>query len=536
MKGFERHSKWLIIVAFFGAYLALGLTILPDYGISFDEPIQRDHGIVAVDYMNGLFGWYEGKVFEQHDYQSYEHRYYGVLFSSTAYGLECLLKLDDFREWHLLRHYMVFGLAWIASIFFFGLLIRCFADWRWALLGTLFLILSPRLFAHNFYNVKDAVLVSTYIIASFALIGYLETFSWRRTLGFALATAVLINVRIVGLVIPLLVGIWLIPALVYHWQEGAMRRQILLSALAYFGLSAVLTILLWPYLWEAPLAHLLEAFLAMDRYKWAGTVRLWNETYQAQQVPWFYLPSWMLITIPLVYWLLFLRGFFPLIRQTLVPFFTWKWEQTFDGRFRNAGVILSLFLVPILIVIGLGSTLYDGWRQLFFIYPPFLVIALYGLHRQLSGMTHTGARMVLALVLVLTAQVGYRMIRIHPQQQVYFNLLAGDRIEFRHETDYWGLSYKQALEALLQVDPSDSVSYYAPNYPGTANREFLPDSLRRRLDQRWQYDAGAEYYLTNFRSDEERSRFRDRIPPFNREVLIIRADGIPILGVFRMQE
>ena len=536
MKGLERRLPILAAVVFFGCYLVLGLSILPDYGISFDEPIQRDHGIVAVDYMNQYFGWYEGKVFEQHDYLSYEHRFYGVLFSSIFYGLERWLGLEDFRDQHLLRHYGVFLFAWLGAIFFYALLLRCHFDWRWALLGTFFLVLSPRLFAHNFYNVKDAVFVSAYIIASYGLLRFFDPFSWRSMLAFAFATAVLINVRIVGLVIPLLVGIWLIPALVYYWEHDFHRKRVIKNAIGYFILTAGFTLLFWPYLWEAPVQHLLEAFQAMGKYKWAGEVRLWNNTYQAQDLPWYYLPSWMLITIPLVYWLLFLRGFFPLIQKTLVPFFTWKWRAVFLDGIRDSGIVLSLFLVPIVIVLGLQSTLYDGWRQMFFVYPPFLIIGLYGLRWQYERMSTNNGRVLLTIVIISVLTIGTQMVKTHPHQQVYFNVLAGSNPEFRHETDYWGLSYKQALEALLEVDQSDTVSYYAPNYPGAANREFLPPPLRQRLEQRWQYEAGATYYLTNFRSVVEKERFRKRTSPFDREVLMIQAGEIPILGVFRLNE
>ena len=36
------------------------------------------------------------------------------------------------------------------------------------------------------------------------------------------------------------------------------------------------------------------------------------------------------------------------------------------------------------------------------------------------------------------------MIRDHPYQNVYFNLLAGSDKRHRFELDYWGLSYKEA--------------------------------------------------------------------------------------------
>ena len=39
-----------------------------------------------------------------------------------------------------------------------------------------------------------------------------------------------------------------------------------------------------------------------------------------------------------------------------------------------------LFLIPIILVIFFNSTLYDGWRHLYFIYPLFLIFTIKGLY------------------------------------------------------------------------------------------------------------------------------------------------------------
>jgi hypothetical protein len=37
---------------FLALILLLGTIIVPDYGISMDEPIERKHAVVAFDYLN----------------------------------------------------------------------------------------------------------------------------------------------------------------------------------------------------------------------------------------------------------------------------------------------------------------------------------------------------------------------------------------------------------------------------------------------------------------------------------------------------
>ena len=49
-------------------------------------------------------------------------------------------------------------------------------------------------------------------------------------------------------------------------------------------------------------------------------------------------------------------------------------------------------------------------------------------------------------------QITFSMIKHHPFQNVYFNMLAGKEIEKKFEMDYWGLSNKQALDYILKME------------------------------------------------------------------------------------
>ena len=53
--------------------------------------------------------------------------------------------------------------------------------------------------------------------------------------------------------------------------------------------------------------------------------------------------------------------------------------------------------------------------------------------------------------------IAFLMIKDHPHQNVYFNLLAGKTVQAKFELDYWGLSNKQALEYILKNDSKDVI-------------------------------------------------------------------------------
>ena len=508
-------QRW-IVPGFFLGYLLLGLWIVPDYGISWDEPLQRRHGIVATDYINRFLGIPAERHDPDYELETYEHRYYGLLFTTTCYKLERLLDLDTFREIHLLRHYAVFLLFWLGSLAFYLLLRHRFGDWRWALAGMLFLLLCPRIFAHSFFNVKDAVLVAAVMWAMYTMVRFLDNPSWKWALAHALTSALAVDVRIVAAIIPALTLGWLFLGAVsgkHPWKKGLLALAVYLPAFACLMVAG------WPSLWENPVANLLEAYRVMGAYQWGGEVRLWGEfLHPISGLPWYYLPSWMLITIP--------------VGVTL--FFLFQTGRLLTARtaHRADWIVFSLFAAPVFLVLWKKSVLYDDWRQMYFVYPAYAFVALAGaeaLHRQLRK------KWIVPLILALSLGGSLaQMIRIHPNQQVYFNFLAGTHREGRFDQDYWGLAYKQALEELLERDTSNFITFCAYNYPAKANHDFLPMEKQARLIQVWG-EWGAKYYLSNFRERNELNRFRNKAFPLFDPFFFVRAGNTPIIGVYHVE-
>jgi hypothetical protein len=88
-------------------------------------------------------------------------------------------------------------------------------------------------------------------------------------------------------------------------------------------------------------------------------------------LPWHYAFTWISITIPLLYLALFGVGAYATSRQILARGLK-LWQD--DGEF----MFFGLFCAPISAVVLFHSTLYDGWRQLYFVYPAFLLLATKG--------------------------------------------------------------------------------------------------------------------------------------------------------------
>jgi hypothetical protein len=197
---------------------------------------------------------------------------------------------------------------------------------------------------------------------------------------------------------------------------------------------------------------------------------------------------------------------------------------------------VAWFFLPLIYSIVSGAVLYDAWRHTFFIYPAMVLLALIGAGRlwELAGTRFQGKAgrvagwgliTVIALNLVFAAAF---MIRSHPHQNVYFSVLAGgmDGAEGRFDLDYWGLSYRQALEHILATDPRDRIAVYSPHPPARYNADILRPEDRKRLVFARKPNR-AEYYLTNF-------RWELGTPP-GEEVFTIKVDGVRIMAVHRLR-
>src|SRR5262249_31777132 len=147
-------------------------------------------------------------------------------------------------------------------------------------------------------------------------------------------------------------------------------------------------------------------------------------------------------------------------------------------------------LLPPTAVIVQHSTVYDGWRHLYFIYPAFLFFAVLGVASLSRAATRLAAyfkparAVLLLLVAVPVAGVGLTMARMHPHEYVYFNRLAGPamgEIKSNFEMDYWGLTCREGLEYLLQHDPSPQIRVFAATDPGRLNALILPAQQRSRI-------------------------------------------------------
>jgi hypothetical protein len=516
----HRTAAKALTALFFTALLVLGCCIYRDYGLSWDEDTSRNG--------NGYLNYNYLRTGDPGVLLVGPERYHGPAFEVLLVVIEKLVNHGDIRKIHFLRHLVTF-LLFYTAVFVFSRLLRQRFGRVLALGGTVLLVLSPRIFAESFYNSKDLAFLSCYVLALYTLLRFHRKMSYGSAVLHALACGFVIDIRILGIILPFLTFLTAALDWVVDRATGSRRVQPLCVLVYAVGLAAF-TILFWPILWQDPVGQFLNAFAEMRQYPWLGEVLYCGRFTHTPDLPWHYLPVWIAITTPILCTVFFLVGLTRLLADAVR-----RPIHYYLSRKDDLLVLLALVL-PLGAVIGLHAIVYDGWRHVYFIYPPLVYVATLGLGEvdrwvRWAGRWCVPARPVfITVVLLVVGQTALVMIREHPFQNVYFNCLAGrdlTEIGRRFDLDYWGLSYRRGLEYILEHDARPVIAVAVQEPPGLLNQQILEARQRTRL--RYTDPAEADYFLTTFRHLK-----RDDYVP-RQEYYAVRVDGEKILLVDKLR-
>ncbi len=467
----------------FLVFLLIGFINTSNYGISWDEAMQRETGLHNYNYVfkndNTLLNWND--------------KDYGPFFELILVSIEKMFNKTEVRDIYIFRHFFTHLFFLISALFLFKLIKLNTKNNILSTIGFLFLILSPRLYAHSFFNSKDIPFLSMLIICLYFFQKLQNNKKLKNYIYLGITTGLLIDIRIMGVLFLVCVFVFEIFDFFYsHFKNK--NYKYLLYLLTYLFSTIVVVYIFWPYLWRNPASNFITAFENMSKFRWEGSVLFFGKFIKANTNP-MYAPTWFAITIPILYLLFGFLGIFTLIYKLIrKPLLSINNPEN-----RLFLISFALFVLPVLSVIILKSTLYDGWRQLYFIYPSFVILAI--LTIQLIIKYKILKKVLLVVILLNFVFIIYEMIKIHPHQQVYFNNFmdrkTSEKIRKNIEFDYWGASYKEALEYILKHDNSPNITINGENWPANLNGYMIKEHERTRIKFVDRYNA--MYFITNYR-------------------------------------
>jgi hypothetical protein len=485
----------------------LMVVVAPGFGITWDEPGQSDYGVTVLKFFQS--GFKDRSSFH------FENFYlYGGFFDGFAALL--VHNLPFFWAYDV-RHIFNSLFGWLGIVYAARLAKDYFSPAA-GVLTALLLVCSPVYFGHSMNNPKDIPFAALYVMGLYYILKVppdRPLLTPYRYLAIALAIVGAINVRAGGL---LLVAYF---AMFIFWRvvhlPKPQPRDFLKNALYVLVLVPIALVLgtaFWPWAQSQPLSRPLTALRELSHFAFDGSVLFDGQMVRTLNLPWNYLPKWLLVQTPIIVLVLVGAALISVRRQST------------EERTRFAALWFAT-LFPIVYIILAHAVVYDATRHILFTYPPMAAIAGIGGAKLWETLRPTRIGVGLAIALLiggLFGPVSYA-IRNHPYEYVYYNeFVGGPRGAFkRYELDYWGTCLQESVRwvslqsqregrrlGLGSAEPASTVRIYAGHFPGV---DFLGNT------------TDSDYYTTLIRDTPAAI---DALLADKDIVYRVEADGAPL--------
>ncbi len=458
LKTFIANNSTLFL---FLIFFSIGILIFKDYGISTDEPFHRTAGYYwlihiceklfpNVNLLETLNIKIEGMYHYDH-FKIGKYDNYGAIFDLTLAFIENISSIEENINPFHLKHFLNFSIFTISGVIFFKIILQRSRNRFLSLFITGFYLSSPRIFAEAFYNSKDILFMSLITISIFFCFKLLKKFSLKNIFLFSLFLAVATQIRVIGFYIYFLLFLFLFFS--YFEKQLSIKKEIF-NLIYLIFLFPLLTILLWPYMWENSLMNFVSSLFYFSNYGWGGKLLYLGSYVDAKNLPWHYVPVWIAVTTPPIILISFLYSYiktgYTFSKKFIALDNSSKNSLWSDENEKKDYFIFFFFSIPIFLIILLDSTLYGGWRHLYFLYPGLIyftavtVIFLY--EKNIKFLRRNFLKFI--IIFSLTFNI-YNLIKLHPYQNIYFNAFVEKKANKLFEIDYWGLGNIEAIKFIL---------------------------------------------------------------------------------------
>lgn len=440
------HTADVAAVIVLAATCVVALLTFRDFGMGWDDYAHAEYG--------GLLLRLYGSGFTDRRALSFVNLYaYGGGFDMLAALAAKVLPFPLFETRRLVG--AVIGIAGLAM------------TWRIArrlggplagFVAVTLLATCPLYVGHMFINPKDVPFAVAMLAAT---LGFVRAFSeyphptvpTTALLGLGLGLS--FGTRVMGALaaVPAAAAFLLIIAAEARrsdlrsalWRAGEFLLRLVPALVVAYALMA----LIWPWSVVSPL-NPLRALVYFSHF----FEKPWKELFEGAllsvaEMPRRYVPELFALTTPELFWAFGIAGIVAALAGAV--------QRDRPLNRRASLVFLAVSVVfPIAFTVVTKPAMYNGLRHFVFVLPPMAVLGgLVGalLAERFGGSARRKALIAAAVLAVGLAHAVIGMVRLHPYQYTYFNAVAGglQAADGRFMRDYWGLSLKQASQALLDA-------------------------------------------------------------------------------------
>lgn len=410
------------------------------------------------------------------------------------------------------RHFWNSVIGWLTILFTSLIALRLGGGYRLAILVGLLLLLSPRFLGHSYNNHRDIPIAAAVVFTFYWMIPFIRSLpklNRSAAIWVALGIASAYSLRMGGGI--LLTGYLMVfTALIYMWRRPVSKwfsgRELSLAgnmgftALVVAFIGYVIGLLTWPFGLESPLKHTLEVIDATSNIGVSLRQTFEGEELFSTQMPWYYVPKYMLITIPSLVLFAFILGLFNMktfLNSRRAPFFL---------------MALAAIILPLYYACFQTNNHYGGWRHFIFIYPFVVLFAGFGIESLFKHIKKPIYRIGLWVIVILGLfhPIKY-IVNNHPYEYIYYNEIIGgvSGAYGNFETDYSLNSLRESNQWLidnvlvdyrgeekLRIATNDRLStkYYLRNYTDVAEVVYTRYYEKTRSD--WDYAVFFNSYIS----------------------------------------
>lgn len=531
-----------VLFLLFLMMLPIGWILHDDYGGYTDELIEIETAAVNARYIaqklpfSGFLTDLRLPIYNDPEalpeLLAYDNRAYGTAVMMPTILVNRLPGMSlNLSQLLNLRRFYVFLNFWLAGLIFCYVLCLRSRSWLVPLAGFFVYFLTPRFFAESFYNCKDLIFFSWFLIALCGLAWYQYTRSRAGLVIFAAAFGLAVNTRYYGAILGvMLIGLWTAN---FASDRASGRNETAPVFLA--GVGALLSFYLFtPLVWELDFGTIVGGFQRISTLPIIGDAELFMGRLVAPRDVWYYIPIWIAITIPALYLVFWFLGSIHSMRAV----FQHRRCSDFEQRILrfDLACLITLFLV-LLLVILVKATFYHAWRHTYFLYALMLPLIMRGFESA-AGLFAERTKLtirqgvVTALCLVSFANTAFWMVRNHPLDFVYFNEI-GSHFATQFSRDYWGVGSKSCILTLAGMIPEGRQAQLGVNADLTyGSAEFtlirLPESIQSKFKPVWQ-NHNADYLCYSYKNATGNHFAIDGFT----QIQALQADGFDVVGIYR---
>lgn len=505
IKNLKNKYVYIIILTL---VFCLGLAVTPDYGIPPDENTEISILMGNLREYLGLYFKEDSQVMYYFDSQGFipirdsveidhgQAAYY--LISPLIFMAKTGQISMSGEEISLIYHYYTYIISFTAVLAIYILIKDLFKNKRLSLICALAFFATPRIFAQMHFNNKDIVFLA--LMADTCCLGVLATKYCRlaQVIGFSLLAAIAANTKVVGLFAFGVIGLFYI---IYVSAKREWGKNRIIAMLTAMGLFFLVYYLITPAMWGNIQGFFdYSLFNAFKFSRWDGTVLFEGKFYHpaAGELPNRYIISLISITTPVYILALAILGLGRLFGRIAASLGNRRVKNADEAeKLLFISMICICTLLPLLIASVKKTIVYNGWRHFYFSYLGIIVLAAYGLELLMERFGRVIPILATTLICLTAIQMGFN----HPYQYAYFNVLTEREDRQLYDTDYWGVSTRDALDYILDHDNSNEMVQISWGTDSTRlllinAYNVMPYERGMKIDLVYDYDD-AEYIVVN---------------------------------------